>query len=102
MAAWPGTDHAFLSTMCRSRTPACRDTSPGTSTKRPGAVTTLAASRGGATRRRVPSPVIAHHREEEQPMPLRDWINRYPGVKRLLEQPGDVLEGISVEPPAMP
>ena len=35
-------------------------------------------------------------------MPLRDWINRYPGVKRLLEQPGDVLEGVSVEPPAMP
>lgn len=34
-------------------------------------------------------------------MPLRDWINRYPGVKRLLEQPGDVLEGVSVEPPAM-
>ena len=35
-------------------------------------------------------------------MPLRDWIDRYPGVKRLLEQPEDVLEGVSVEPPAMP
>ena len=35
-------------------------------------------------------------------MPLRDWIDRYPGVKRLLEQPGDVLEGVSTEPPAMP
>jgi hypothetical protein len=35
-------------------------------------------------------------------MPLRDWMHRYPGVKRLLEQPGDVLEGVSVEPPAMP
>jgi len=35
-------------------------------------------------------------------MPLCDWIHRYPGVKRLLEQPGDVLEGTSVEPPAMP
>lgn len=35
-------------------------------------------------------------------MPLRDWIDRYPGVKRLLEQPGDVLEGVSVEPPAIP
>jgi hypothetical protein len=35
-------------------------------------------------------------------MPLPDWMNRYPGVKRLLEQPGDVLEGVSVEPPAMP
>jgi hypothetical protein len=45
---------------------------------------------------------IAHHREEEQPMPLRDWIDRYPGVKRLLEQPDDVLEGVSVEPPAVP
>jgi hypothetical protein len=32
-------------------------------------------------------------------MPLRDWIHRYPGVKRLLEQPGDVLEGVSTEPP---
>jgi hypothetical protein len=35
-------------------------------------------------------------------MPLHDWMNRYPGVKRFLEQPGDVLEGVSVEPPAMP
>jgi hypothetical protein len=34
-------------------------------------------------------------------MPLHDWIDRYPGIKRLLEQPGDVLEGASVEPPAM-
>jgi hypothetical protein len=33
-------------------------------------------------------------------MPLRDWIDRYPGVKRLLEQPDDVLEGVSVEKPA--
>jgi hypothetical protein len=38
------------------------------------------------------------NREEEQPMPLRDWIDRYPAVKRLLEQPEDVLEGVSVEP----
>ena len=51
---------------------------------------------------RAPSPAIAHHREEEPPMPLHDWINRYPGIKRLLEQPEDVLEGVSVEPPAMP
>lgn len=35
-------------------------------------------------------------------MPLRDWIDRYPGVKRLLERPEDVLEGVSAEPPAMP
>ena len=35
-------------------------------------------------------------------MPLRDWIDRYPGVKRLLQQPEDVLEGVSVEPPAIP
>ena len=35
-------------------------------------------------------------------MPLRDWIDRYPAVKRLLEQPEDVLEGVSMEPPAMP
>jgi hypothetical protein len=35
-------------------------------------------------------------------MPLPDWMNRYPMVKRFLEQPGDVLEGVSVEPPAMP
>ena len=35
-------------------------------------------------------------------MPLHDWIDRYPGVKRLLEQPEDVLEGVSVEPPARP
>ena len=33
-------------------------------------------------------------------MPLHDWIDRYPGVKRLLEQPEDVLEGLSVQPPA--
>ena len=31
-------------------------------------------------------------------MPLHDWIDRYPGVKRLLQQPEDVLEGASVEP----
>jgi hypothetical protein len=42
------------------------------------------------------------NREEEQPMPLRDWIDRYPAVKRLLEQPEDVLEGVSTEPPAPP
>jgi hypothetical protein len=35
-------------------------------------------------------------------MPPGDWINRYPGVKRFLEQPEDVLEGASVEPPVMP
>jgi hypothetical protein len=35
-------------------------------------------------------------------MPLHDWIDRYPGVKRLLEQPEDVLEGVSAEQPAMP
>jgi hypothetical protein len=45
---------------------------------------------------------IAHHQEEESLMPPRDWMNRYPGVKRFLEQPGDVLEGVSVEPLAMP
>lgn len=33
---------------------------------------------------------------------MRDWIDRYPGVKRLLQQPEDVLEGVSVEPPALP
>src|SRR5262245_29956500 len=33
-------------------------------------------------------------------MPLHDWIDRYPAVKRLLEQPEDVLEGLSVHPPA--
>ena len=33
-------------------------------------------------------------------MPLHDWIDRYPGVKRLLEQPEDVLEGLSVPQPA--
>ena len=32
-------------------------------------------------------------------MPLHDWIHRYPGVKRLLEQPEDVLEGLSVQEP---
>ena len=32
-------------------------------------------------------------------MPLHDWIDRYPGVKRLLEQPEDVLEGLSVQQP---
>ncbi|MGE3538085.1 MAG: hypothetical protein AB7N91_11710 [Candidatus Tectimicrobiota bacterium] len=35
-------------------------------------------------------------------MPLRDWIDRYPHVKRLLEQPDDVLEGVSVEPSTTP
>jgi hypothetical protein len=35
-------------------------------------------------------------------MSRRDWIDRYPGVKRLLEQPEDVLEGVSVEPTALP
>jgi hypothetical protein len=30
-----------------------------------------------------------------------DWINRYPGVKRLLEQPEDILEGVSMEQPAV-
>lgn len=30
-------------------------------------------------------------------MPLYDWMDRYPGVRRLLEQPDDVLEGVSVE-----
>ena len=35
-------------------------------------------------------------------MPPPNWIDRYPGVKRFLEQPGDVLEGVSVEPPAAP
>ena len=34
-------------------------------------------------------------------MSLRDWMDRYPGVKRLMEQPEDVLEGVSVEPPTM-
>lgn len=34
-------------------------------------------------------------------MSRRDWMDRYPGVKRLLEQPEDVLEGVSVEPAAM-
>jgi hypothetical protein len=29
-------------------------------------------------------------------------MDRYPGVKRLLEQPEDVLEGVSAEPPATP
>jgi hypothetical protein len=29
-------------------------------------------------------------------------MNRYPGIKHLLEQPDDVLEGVSVEPPATP
>ena len=37
-----------------------------------------------------------------RPMPLRDWIDRYPGVKRLLEQPEDILEGVSVERPEIP
>jgi hypothetical protein len=32
-------------------------------------------------------------------MPLHDWIDRYPGVKRLLERPEDVLEGLSVQEP---
>ena len=35
-------------------------------------------------------------------MPRRDWIDRYPSVKRFLEQPEDVLEGVSAEPPAAP
>jgi predicted RecA/RadA family phage recombinase len=34
-------------------------------------------------------------------MSLYDWIDRYPGVKRLLEQPDDVLEGVSVESNAL-
>jgi len=33
-------------------------------------------------------------------MPLQDWIERYPQVKRLLERPEDVFEGVSVEPQA--
>ncbi|HEY7492623.1 MAG TPA: hypothetical protein VIH59_16130 [Candidatus Tectomicrobia bacterium] len=32
-------------------------------------------------------------------MPLHDWLHRYPGVKHFLEQPEDVLEGVSTEPP---
>jgi hypothetical protein len=59
------------------------------------------ASHRGATHTCAPSPAIVQ-REEEQLMPLRDWMDRYPGVKRLMEQPADVLEGVSVEPPAMP
>ena len=35
-------------------------------------------------------------------MPLRDWIDRYPGVKRLMEQPEDILEGVSVERSEIP
>jgi hypothetical protein len=35
-------------------------------------------------------------------MSLRNWIDRFPGVKRLLEPSEDVREGVSVEPPAMP
>ena len=36
-------------------------------------------------------------------MPLsHDWLDQYPHVKRLLEQPDDVLEGVSVEPSPMP
>ncbi len=35
-------------------------------------------------------------------MPLRDWIDRYPNVKRLMEQPDDVLEGVSTEPYTAP
>jgi hypothetical protein len=34
-------------------------------------------------------------------MPPYDWMDRYPGVKRLLEQPDDVLEGVSVESNAL-
>lgn len=50
---------------------------------------------------RPPSPIITHHQKDEQPIPLPDWMHRYPGVERLLEQPGDVLEGVSVEPPTI-
>lgn len=35
-------------------------------------------------------------------MPLRDWLDRYPNVKRLMEQPDDVLEGVSAEPYTAP
>lgn len=28
-----------------------------------------------------------------------DWLDRYPNVKRLIERPEDVLEGVSSEPP---
>jgi len=35
-------------------------------------------------------------------MSLRNWIDRSPGVKRLLEPSEDGREGVSVEPPAMP
>src|SRR5713101_7380619 len=42
----------------------------------------------------VLSPAIGLTATKEPPMPLRDWIDRYPGVKRLLEQPEDVLEGV--------
>lgn len=30
-------------------------------------------------------------------MPWPEWIDRYPNVKRLLERPEDVLEGVSTE-----
>lgn len=40
-------------------------------------------------------------------MPLRDWIHNYPGVQKLLQQPGDVLDytprgADGLEPPAPP
>ena len=35
-------------------------------------------------------------------MSLRNWIDRSPGVKRLLEPSEHGREGVSVEPPAMP
>ena len=33
---------------------------------------------------------------------MSDWIDRSPGVKRLLEPSEDEREGVSVEPPALP
>ena len=35
-------------------------------------------------------------------MPLRDWMHRYPGVKRLLEQPGTCSKGYLGAPQRCP
>lgn len=50
---------------------------------------------------RPPVPVSPSEQEDEQPRPLPAWMHRYPGVEQFLEQPGDVLEGVSVEPPTI-
>ena len=45
-------------------------------------------------------PSASQQEDEEEPRALPDWMQRYPGLAQFLQQPEDVLEGVSVEPPA--